>query len=89
MSKVKFGDTLSLKRFAFTNKAGGTGLSDWEYDEQFSGNAQVVVVHMFFDYETGWRYWGRAVSDDLIAYIDRNTGEDKRVLFSEWDIETS
>lgn len=30
------GDVVSLRRFAFTNKSGGTGLSDWQYDPRFA-----------------------------------------------------
>jgi hypothetical protein len=81
-------DTVSLKEFSFTNKHGGTGMSDSEWNEKFTGVASVRVIHAFYDYECGWRFWGTAVSDDLIQYMDRNTGKDKRVLFDEFEVIT-
>jgi len=84
------GDTVSLKEFAFTNKSGGTGMSARSsFSEEFKGDAVVTIIHMFYDDECGYRYWGKAISDDLIQYLNRNAGSDRRILFDQLQSETS
>lgn len=81
------GDLVELKRFAFINKAGGTGMSDWKFDPKFEGVAKARVVKGWHDYETGERYIGVAVSEDLERYMAANANAaDKRVRFGEFDL---
>lgn len=79
------GDAVTFKRFEFINKAGGTGMSDWEFDEPFKGEAKAQVVKAFHDYETGQRYIGKALSPDLKSYLERN-GRGLTVYFGEFDL---
>lgn len=68
------GDVIVLKEFSFNNKAGGTGLSNWEHNEKFNGTSTVRVIEEWNDYECGQR--GKAFADpkdkNLIAYLKRN-----------------
>lgn len=82
------GDQVALKKFAFTNKAGGTGMSDWKFDEKFTGPAVVVVTKAWHDYETGWRYHGKPVDSSALLreYLKRNA-RNGSVYFSEFDLE--
>lgn len=80
-------DTIDIRAFGFTNPQGGTGLSDWEYNERFAGTATVKVNKAWHDYETGWRYIGEAVSADLKSYIAKHAApNDQRVFFGEFDL---
>jgi hypothetical protein len=86
---LDIGDTVTVSEFAFTNPSGGTGLSDWEYNERFSGVAKAVIVEAWDDYEAGRRMIGRALSPDLCAYLERNAAsDDQRVFLSEFDVLT-
>jgi hypothetical protein len=88
MRKVaEVGDTIVLKSFCFSNKAGGTGMSDSKWDEIFVGNAQAIVTKEWEDYECGQRGWATPHPSDknLIEYLKRNAG--KQVIYwSEFDI---
>lgn len=75
------------KGFAFNNKGGGTGLSNWEYNERFAGKAIVEITKVWYDDECGYRCWAIAVNDELKEYLERNCGEDKCVFVGEFDIE--
>jgi hypothetical protein len=70
------GERCKLASFAFNNKGGGTGLSDWLHDERFAGVAEVKCTKKWYDYETGWRYHGQPVSPDLLDYLGRNSAKD-------------
>jgi hypothetical protein len=87
IQELNVGEVITVKSFAFTNKNGGTGLSDWSHNERFSGTATVRIVKRWDDEETGERAISTAVSDDLNKYLDRNAGSDRRVFVSEFDIE--
>lgn len=79
------GDIVSFSSFAFENKAGGSGVSDWEWDERFSGIASGIVTKAWDDDETGWIFHCIPTSEDLVAYIKRNSN--RMVAFvSEFDI---
>lgn len=80
------GDTVSFTCFAFENKAGGTGMSNWLYDEIFRGHATGLITRAWEDYETGWRFWCKPTSKDLVDYVNRNSN--RMVVFvSGFDIE--
>lgn len=75
--------THGWRGFAFMNKHGGTGLSD-----TFVGEAIVEITKVWYDYETGYRCWAKAISQDLIKYLDVHAHpKDKRVFVGQFDIE--
>ena len=88
MRKVaEVGDLIVLKEFAFSGPRGGTGMSNWDHDERFVGNAHAVVTKEWEDYECGQRGWATPHPSDknLIEYLNRNAG--KQVIYwSEFDI---
>ena len=78
--------TCQLKSFSFVNKAGGTGMSNWDFDPKFSGEALVKITKSWSDYECGQRFHGEAISPDLIQYLAENANaDDRRVFFSEFE----
>lgn len=78
---------VTVRSFSFTNTAGGTGNSNWQFDPQFTGVAQVRIVTGWYDWEIGQRYIGTAVSQNLIDYLNSNASpSDKRVFFGDRDI---
>jgi len=85
-SELNKGETVSVKSFAFTNKQGGTGMSDWEFNKRFKGVAQVKITKRWDDYECGERAIAQAVSDNLKRYLDSEAGSDRRVFISEFDL---
>jgi len=86
MKKIyEVGDTVSFSEFAFENKAGGTGMSNWTWNEKFAGVARGLVTVAWDDDETGWRFHCVPVSKDLIEYIKRNS-KNMLVFVSEFDI---
>ena len=81
------GDIIILKEFSFNNKAGGTGMSNWKYNETYAKPVKVKVTKEWEDYECGQMGWGVPVKSDkgLIAYLERNSRE-QIVYWSEFDI---
>lgn len=78
---------IQINQFAYNNPGGGTGLSHGKFGEEFKGTAVVELDTGFWDYETGWRYRGKPVSDDLVAYMGRNANpDDQTVFFSEFEL---
>lgn len=75
---MKVGDTIEVKAFCFTCPQGGTGLSNWEYNERFIGKAIIKITKVWYDYETGNNGWGEAVNDELKEYIERNAMQTDR-----------
>jgi len=78
------GDIITVKSFSFNNVYGGTGMSNWDYDEKFTFPATIKVIKEWEDDECGQRGWGIAVPTDkkLIEYLRRNAkpghyGEDR------------
>lgn len=87
MASIRNGSLVQISRFSFTNKAGGTGMSNWRWDPKFEGTATVRVTKRWTDYETGRRFWGEAVSADLVKYMNKNAStDDKRIFFSQFDL---
>jgi hypothetical protein len=84
----EIGQKITINKFAFTLKEGGTGMSDWIYNEMFTPKTTVVeIIEFWHDYETGWRFIGKAVDPVLQTYLARNASpEDQRVFVSEFDI---
>lgn len=78
MKKIpEVGDIITLKEFSFTNKDGGSGMSNWNWGEKYLPPVQVAVVKEWNDYETGQRGWALPRQDDkeLMAYLQRNAAE--------------
>ena len=87
MLRVNLGDTIKFTEFAFTNPSGGTGMSNWSWDEKFTGIAEAKVIKLWCDYETGWNFICEAVSQNLKEYIERNASIlDHHVFVSEFDL---
>lgn len=82
------GDTFLAKSFAFKNKYGGTGLSNWDYDERYTRKPpKIVITKVWYDYEVGYRCWAAAVSKELIEYLERVAHDtDKRIFVSEHEL---
>jgi hypothetical protein len=86
MKKVyEVGDKILFSEFAFRNKSGGTGVSNWNWDEKFEGIAYGLITVAWEDDECGWRFHCVPLSQDLIAYVSRNS-HDMIVFVSEFDI---
>lgn len=81
------GKIVKVSRFAFTNKSGGTGMSNWDYDEKFVGEAEVEITKSWQDYETGERAWSRPITPALVEYMKRNAKpDDQRVFVGQFDL---
>lgn len=73
--------------FSFTNKSGGTGMSNWKYDPKFAGNEAIVKVKkVWYDDECGYRTICEPVNDELINYLKTNAGK-LEVYASEFDLQ--
>lgn len=79
------GDEITFTEFAFNNVHGGTGLSNWDHDEKFSGVAGGTILKAWEDYECGWRFWVKPGSPDLIRYVKKHSKK-QIVYVSEFDI---
>ena len=79
------GDNILFSEFAFENKSGGIGMSNWEYDEKFPIVGSGIITKAWFDYECGWRFHCEPTSKSLIEYIKRNSHR-MIVFVSEFDI---
>lgn len=84
----KVDDIVEVKRFSFYNKAGGTGLSDWQYDIKYTGKeAKVKITKVWWDYECGYRAWAEAISEELKEYMELVANDkDKRIFVGEFDV---
>lgn len=85
MPMYGIGSKVKIKEFAFQNPSGGTGMSNWQFNPPYTGQPVVKITKKWFDYETGYRFWGEAVDPALKEYLKANA-KDGRVFFSEWDI---
>lgn len=86
--ELNVGEIVTVKRFSFTNTAGGTGMSNWKWDPPFAGEAKVKVLQRWDDYEIGERAICKAVSPDLKKYLKLNASRnDQRVFIGEFDLE--
>jgi hypothetical protein len=63
---ANLGDMVAVRRYFTTNERGGTS---GPY-----GRTSARVIRAWWDYETGWRFWGLV-------------GDSRRIYFSEFDIE--
>ena len=80
----------TLKMFAFMNRSGGTGMSNWQFNERLEENVKVMVTKGWHDYETGYRFVAESADPVLTEYLSRLGHEtDKRVFFSQFDLEDS
>jgi hypothetical protein len=87
--KFKVGDTITVAEFGFINKHGGTGKSDWDYNEKFFGPAELKITKVWYDYETGVRGWAEPINSELQVYLKRNAKQEDKVSTPElWDEET-
>lgn len=80
--------------FAYTNKYGGTGMSNWDHEPKFAGTATVKITKVWYDDEVGYRCWAKPVNQELIEYLKENGNEAEfkrygyyRVFVSEHEIE--
>ena len=81
------GDFAVINRFSYTNPYGGTGVSNGQYDAKLLTKQTVKVIYSFYDDEVGERYFGIAVSQELIDYLNKHGHpKDRRVFFSEHDV---
>src|ERR1044072_5020964 len=85
------GDKYQLKTdkrngFSFSNKGGGTGMSNWDFDPKYTGSTPVVKVKkVWYDDECGYRTICEPINDDLIAYLKKNASK-MEVYASEFDL---
>ena len=73
--RAEVGDIIELKEFNYTNKNGGTGISNWNHNEKHLKPISVRITKEWEDYECGQRGWAELWDPDdydLIAYLDRN-----------------
>lgn len=76
-----------INAFAFTNKAGGTGLSNWAFNPKFPAPTTTVqVVRGWFDYETGMRFVAVSADPALTDYLNANAKPGSQVFFGEQDL---
>ncbi|MFA5398335.1 MAG: hypothetical protein WC346_20145 [Methanogenium sp.] len=85
--KFNKGSIVTVAAFAFDNKAGGTGMSNWQYDPKFKGTAKVLITKEWDDYETGQHGIGTPIQQDkkLIKYLYDNA-KNYNVYVSEFDV---
>ncbi len=80
---------LNIKKpygFAFSNKGGGTGMSNWEHDPKYTGKEAIVkVTKVWYDDECGYRTICEPVNKELIEYLKENAGK-QLVYASEFDL---
>jgi hypothetical protein len=78
MKPIKINDVITLTKFAYINTYGGTGMTDWEYDEKWYGEpVKAIVIKEWDDYECGQRGWALPDQNnkELIKYMKRNCKE--------------
>lgn len=86
------GDQFEVKSkmygFGYRTPAGGTGLSNWEFNEKYEAEKAIVkITKVWYDDECGYRCWAEAVNEELKQYIDRNAhATDKRIFVSQFDL---
>ena len=72
--KLEVGSIVEVNFFCFTNKFGGTGLSD-DPSHKFKGKAKLRITKVWDDYETGIKGWGEPVSGDLRNFLLQNAAQ--------------
>lgn len=78
---------VTVSKFAFSNTQGGTMLSNWQFNEPYTGKVEILMTAGWLDYETGYRFIGKAVNREMRDYLARNSHDgDVDVFFSEFDI---
>ena len=81
------GTIITVKSFAFTNRAGGTGMSNWSWNPKFEGLARVEIVEQWSDPETGQRFICKSADKKLDEYMEATASlDDKRIFTSEFEI---
>lgn len=86
------GDRFFVKKgeaIYFTNKHGGTGWSNSDYEEHYSGSQpEVEITKVWYDEEVGYRTWAKAINKDLIDYLDKVAHEKDKIIFlSQWSLQ--
>jgi hypothetical protein len=90
--KFNKGSIVTVAAFAFDNKEGGTGMSNWQFDPKFRGVAKVLIAKEWSDYECGQRGIGTPIPRDkkLIKYLSENASlngaKNYNVYVSEFDV---
>ncbi len=74
--------------FAFTNTAGGTGMSNWDHNKRFDSPCEVLIFKAWTDEETGLHFVGIGQGDALKCYLNEVCGKDapQPVYFSEFSL---
>jgi hypothetical protein len=85
--KFNKGSIVTVAAFAFDNKEGGTGLSNWQFDPKFKGTTKVLICKEWSDYETGQNGIGVPLPQNtkLIKYLSENA-KNYNVYVSEFDV---
>jgi hypothetical protein len=65
------GQIYTFKSFSFQNEFGGTGMSNWDFDEKYEKPAQFQIIKVWEDCEIGERAWGIPVEDEVKEYLSR------------------
>jgi len=74
------GDRVKIKGYSYDNKHGGTEIVNEEIID-------CEIVHAFYDYECGWRYWGTPSDPYLLSRKDAHKpGKEDIVYFSQWKV---
>lgn len=68
---MQIGQIYTFKSFSYQNEFGGTGMSNWDFDEKYEKPAQFQIVKVWTDWETGERAWGIPVEDEVKEYLSR------------------
>jgi hypothetical protein len=68
----EIGEEILFSKFAFENRSGGTGLSDWNHNEKFAGKAVGRVVRKVLDHENGGTLHVEPLTVELGRYLERN-----------------
>lgn len=86
------GDQFKIKKdimfgFSFDNKAGGTGMSNWDHDPKYQGPTPTVqITKVWYDYECGYRCHAKAVNPELVEYL-KKVSKTSKVYVSEHDLQ--
>jgi len=93
MKKLKVGDVVTVKKFAYDNPCGGTSMAEpdpkqfsqfkrFKYDTLLKEPVKIRITKTFFDYETGTRIIGELLDGFM---LEGNSNQNK-VYVSQFDI---
>lgn len=74
--------------FCFHNKSGGTGISDSDFNEKYTGPTPIVqITKVWYDEECGYRCHAHPVNKELMEYLQIVADPNRQVVFvSEFDL---